>query len=84
MLSDNIDVEFDDDNADRFCKLQVYQSAKDTPAKQRAINACMWGYQHSTQQLQQQVNQIDDVQAMAGANKQIVANTGRQQLYQPM
>lgn len=84
MLSDNIDVEFDDDNADRFCKLQVYQSAKDTPAKQRAINACMWGYQHSTQQLQQQVNQIDDVQAMAWANKQIVANTGRQQLYQPM
>jgi hypothetical protein len=48
------------------------------------LNACMRAYQHSTQQLQQQVNQIDDVQAMAWANKQIVANTGRQQLYQPM
>jgi hypothetical protein len=44
----------------------------------------MWGYQHSLQQQQQQVNQIDDAQAMAWANKQIVANTWRQQLYQPM
>lgn len=84
MLSENIDVEFEDDNADWFCKLQVYQTAKDTPAKARAISACMRAYQHSMQQQQQQVNQIDDVQAMAGANKQIVANTGRQQLYQPM
>ena len=84
MLSENIDVEFNDENADRFCKLQVYQSAKDTPAKSRAISACMRAYQHSQQQLQQQANQIDDVSAMAWANKQIVANTGRQQLYQPM
>jgi hypothetical protein len=65
MLSEDIDVEFVDDDADRFCKMQVYQSAKDTPAKTRALNACMRAYQHSTQQLQQQVNQIDDVQAMA-------------------
>lgn len=42
MLSEDIDVEFEDENADRFCKLQVYQTAKDTPAKQRAISACMW------------------------------------------
>ena len=65
MLSDNIDVEFVDDDADRFCKLQVYQSAKDTPAKQRAINACMRAYQHSQQQQEQQVNQINTVDAMA-------------------
>ena len=65
MLSDDIDVEYVDDDADRFCKLQVYQTAKDTPAKQRAINACMRAYQHSVQQQIQQVNQIDDVQAMA-------------------
>lgn len=65
MLSENIDVEFEDENADRFCKLQVYQSAKETPAKQRAISACMRAYQHSMQQQQQQVNQIDDVSAMA-------------------
>lgn len=65
MLSDNIDVEYVDDDADRFCKLQVYQTAKDTPAKQRAINACMRAYQHSAQQQIQQVNQIDNVDAMA-------------------
>jgi hypothetical protein len=44
----------------------------------------MRAYQNSTQQMEQQVNQINDVDAMAWANKQIVANTGRQQLYQPM
>ena len=65
MLSDNIDVEFVDDDADRFCKLQVYQSAKDTPAKQRAINACMRAYQHSQPHQEQQVNQINTVDAMA-------------------
>lgn len=60
MLSENIDVEFNDENADRFCKLQVYQSAKDTPAKARALSACMRAYQHSTQQVEQQNNQIND------------------------
>lgn len=84
MLSENIDVEFVDEDADRFCKMQVYQSAKDTPAKQRALSACMRAYQHSMQQQEQQINQINDVDAMAWANKQIVANTWRQQLYQPM
>ena len=84
MLSENIDVEFNDENADRFCKLQVYQSAKDTPAKARALSACMRAYQHSTQQVEQQNNQINDTWAMSWANKQIVANTWRQQLYQPM
>jgi hypothetical protein len=41
-------------------------------------------YQHSTQQIEQQNNQINDTGAMSWANKQIVANTWRQQLYQPM
>jgi hypothetical protein len=74
LLSRNIDVEFTDMNIDRFMKIFLYQSAQDTPAKQRALRACHLAYQMSGQGARQVTNQIKGTSAMEGATTQFIEN----------
>jgi hypothetical protein len=64
LLSKNIPVEFTSLDNDRYMKITLYQSAVDTEAKQKAINACKQAYIMTGQNKMQQQNMITDTGAM--------------------